>query len=448
MASRRPSISRRLLLAMILCMPLLLGLTAVAIDSAYHSSLIKAEENRLKAQFFSLLGAVEWDENEGLSTDDRLKEPRFWQFRSGLYADIRGRDGTLLWQSLSADTLQLPTGANTTDSGQEQLGSAEIDGQPFLFYRYQAVWETDSGRDIPLVFSIYSETRSLLNEQAQFRRQLATWLGLVALLSVLLVAIIQYWGLKPLRKLAKDLHRLETGDSDQLSDDYPIELEAITGNLNQLIQKERRQRERYRHTLGDLAHSLKTPLAVLKNERLDESQRSEHIQRMDNIIKYQLRRAVSSGSQQLRRKTPLKPLLNSLKNTLLKVHHGRTINFEIALNDDAAVAIDEQDLLELFGNLLDNACKACQQSVVIHGHRTSHGLVISIEDDGRGLDPDELEVLMDRGRRGDQYAQGQGLGLAIVRDIADSCNITLLFKRRPQGGSCIQLSFPQLKIQL
>ena len=108
MATRRSSISRRLIISMIIAMPLLLGLTAAAIDRAYLSSLLKAEENRLQAQFFSLLGAVEWNEEDGFRTDDRLKEPDFWQFRSGLYADIQSPDGKQLWRSLSADTLSLP----------------------------------------------------------------------------------------------------------------------------------------------------------------------------------------------------------------------------------------------------------------------------------------------------------------------------------------------------
>ncbi len=445
MAARRPSISRRLILAMIIAMPLLLGLTAVAIDKAYLSSLLKAEENRLAAQFFSLLGAVEWGGNNGLNTEDRLKEPRFWQFRSGLYADIRGSDGRQLWQSLSAETLLLPERFDASDSGAEQFGETQIDGQPHLFYRYRALWEDDDGRDIPLTFSIYAEKRSLLNERAQFRRQLAVWLGLVALLSILLVAIIQYWGLRPLRALARDLRLLEQGCSDRLSDDYPIELQALTGNLNLLIDKERRQRERYRNTLGDLAHSLKTPLAVLKNTHLSDSQRREQIERMDNIISYQLRRAVNSGGHQLRRKTALKPLLCSLKNTLLKVHQARAIKIDIHINDTDAVALDEQDLLELLGNLLDNACKACQREVLISARNESQGLLLSIENDGRALAAEEIEALMDRGRRGDQYGQGQGLGLAIVRDIADSCNITLIFGRRQSGGSRVQLCFPAEK---
>ena len=446
--TRRSSISRRLLLAMSLSMPVLLGLTGLAIDRAYHSSLIKAEENRLKTQFFSLLGAIEWS-GDRFDTSDRLKEPRFWQFRSGLYADIQGLDGALYWQSLSADTLQLP-GIPSTEKGQrfgqDLFGEFIIDQRAFLYYRYYALWETDNGRDIPIRFSIYASKQGMLNELRQFRRQLALWLSMVALLSLALVTGLQFWGLKPLRKLARELRHLEKGDTHQLSDDYPEELSGITQNLNQLLEKERRQRERYRNTLGDLAHSLKTPLAVLQNNQLDDESRREQLSRMDDIIRHQLRRAVSGSAGKLGPQTPLLPALERLRNTLMKVYHSKNLEIHLHIDGNPSVAVDEDDLLELLGNLLDNACKACQERVTLSTSSApgTEALQLCIDDDGAGLQPSEVEALLDRGRRGDQYGQGQGLGLAIVRDIADSCDIGLeLVSREQAPGGRVRLTFPR-----
>ena len=445
--SRRSSISRRLLLAMSLSMPVLLGLTGLAIDRAYHSSLIKSEENRLKAQFFSLLGAVEWN-GDGFDASDRLKEPRFWQFRSGLYADIRGLEGDAYWQSLSADTMQLPGIPADRDAprfGQELYGDVLIEQQPFFYYRYYALWETDAGRDIPIRFSIYASKQAMLRELGQFRRQLALWLSLVALVSVALVSALQFWGLKPLRKLARELRQLERGNALQLSDNYPDELRGITQNLNQLLDKEKRQRERYRNTLGDLAHSLKTPLAVLQNDQLGANSQREQLQRMDDIIRHQLRRAVSGNMGKLGQKTPLLPVLERLRRTLLKVYGDKSLAIELDIADNPGVAVDEDDLLELLGNLLDNACKACRSTVSVHGLplRPGQALQLTINDDGAGLAASEIVELMDRGRRGDQYGQGQGLGLAIVRDIADSCEIRFEFISRDEaGGGCVRLYLP------
>lgn len=444
--TRRGSIRRRLLLGMALGMPVLLGMTGLAIDRAYHSSLLKAEENRLRAQFFSLLGAVEWD-GGNFDAGDRLKEPRFWQFRSGLYADIQGLNGERYWQSLSADTLKLPrlSGSATVPRyGRDVFGESLIEGQTFLHYHYDALWESDRGRDIPVRFSIYSAKQDLFRELGQFRRQLAIWLSLVALLSVTLVVGLQFWGLRPLRKMAHELRRLEDGSAAQLSDDYPEELQGITQNLNQLLSKERRQRERYRNTLGDLAHSLKTPLAVLKSDELDPASQREQLDRMDDIIRHQLRRAVSGGAQSLGQQTALRPVIARLQQTLLKVYHHKNLDMTIAINEHLRVAVDEDDLLELLGNLLDNACKAAQQRVSIAASRHSATrITLQIDDDGPGLAEDEISALIDRGRRGDQYGQGQGLGLAIVRDIADSCDITLEFISRQQAsGGCVRLQLP------
>lgn len=446
MTARGSSISRRLIASMLISMPLLLGLTAVAIDRAYHSSLLKAEENRLLAQFFSLLGAVEWSEERGFQTEDRLKEPAFWQFRSGLYADIQDPQGRQLWRSLSAETVSLPHAFPNRRSGDSQGGEVEIEARPFLYYRFNALWETDSGRDIPITISLYSEQTDLLREQKQFRRQMAIWLAAVALISVLLISVLQYWGLQPLRRLARELRDLERGKSERLGKNYPIELGAITNNLNQLIEKERRQRERYRNTLGDLAHSLKTPLAVLKSGQLDDAQRSEQIQRMDNIVRYQLRRAVTSGRQGLHSRTSLKAVLASLARSLDKVHRDRDITIAIAVDEGIVVPVDEQDAMELLGNLLDNACKACDQDVRAYTCGNNDGrIALVIENDGRGLNAQQLADMMARGRRGDQYGEGQGLGLAIVQDIADSCDIALQFEPRTGGGSRVTLTFPPLR---
>lgn len=439
MPTKRGSITRRLLLAMLVAMPLLLGLTGLAIDSAYQSSLLKAEDSRLKALFFGLLGAIEWRDG-AIDMGDRVKEPLFWQFRSGLYADIRGGDGELLWQSTSADTLELPQVVGSIPSGEGYFGELPVEGAPYFYYRYLAIWETDDGNEVPLLFSIYSEKRGMLRELTQFRQQLSVWLGLVVIFSIMLVALIQYWALLPLRRLARDLRHLEQGRRDQLVDSYPLELQSITANLNQLLSKERKQRERYRNTLGDLAHSLKTPLAVLRDKHLDPEARQEQLQRMDNIIRYQLRRAVSAGGG-LHHQTLTHPLLSSLANTMDKVYRDKQLSISLDLDEQFSLPADEQDIMELCGNLLDNACKAARTEVTISGSHTGNYTTLCFDDDGEGIAPEDHRGLLERGKRGDQYGDGQGLGLAIVLDIVDSYGADFRFDTSPLGGTRAILRF-------
>lgn len=439
---RGKSITRRLIVASLSLMALLLGATGIAIDRAHTVSLISAEQDQLRLQFFGLLGAIEWQDGT-IDMGDRLKDPRFWQFRSGLYAQIRLRNGTPLWQSVSSETIPLPAPESTPRSGQELFSEARVDKEPFFVFQYHAIWETEDDREVPLLFSLYSSQSPLINERRKFQHQLSLWLGLVLTISLIVTALILYWGLRPLRELAIDLKLLERGDSTKLRPNYPRELQGITHNLNQLLGKERKQRERYRNTLADLAHSLKTPLAILKGSGAKDPATGEQIDRMDNIINYQLKRAVSSGKQNLSRRIHLRPLIERLCNTLAKVHRDKSPQFEITLDPSLVIAVDEQDAMEMFGNLLDNASKACTAAIAIHSHTIDGHTVICIDDDGPGISKEYREELLQRGSRGDQYGQGQGLGLAIVSDIIQSYDGEISFKDSRLGGVCAEIKLPR-----
>jgi two-component system sensor histidine kinase PhoQ len=436
------SITRRLIIASLSLMALLLGATGIAIDRAHKASLISAEQDQLRLQFFGLLGAIEWQDGE-IDMGDRLKEPRFWQFRSGLYAQIRLRDGTPLWQSVSSETIPLPPPESIPRSGQELFSEINVDKAAFFVFQYHAIWETEDKRDVTLLFSLYSSQTVLLNELKKFQNQMILWLGLVLSISLIVTALILYWGLRPLRDLAMDLKLLEQGSTGKLHPNYPRELQGITHNLNQLLDKEKKQRERYRNTLADLAHSLKTPLAILKGCDTKDAVTIEQINRMDNIINYQLKRAVSSGQQNLSERIQLRPLIIRLNNTLTKVYRDKALYFQLSLDAEQTVAIDEQDAMELFGNLLDNACKACRNTISIRCQTNGDHNVIYIDDDGAGISLESRENLLERGIRGDQYGQGQGLGLAIVGDIIDSYQGAISFKDSSLGGVCAEISLPK-----
>ena len=209
------------------------------------------------------------------------------------------------------------------------------------------------------------------------------------------------------------------------------------------MEKEKKQRERYRNTLADLAHSLKTPLAILKGSSTDDMAVAEQITRMDNIINYQLKRAVSSGKQNLNQRISLQGIIERLCNTLSKVYRDKALVFDISLNAQDLIAIDEQDAMELFGNLLDNASKACKSKIHIRAENKEKHSLIYIEDDGPGISAESREQLLQRGMRGDQYGQGQGLGLAIVGDIIHSYDGDIHFKDSPLGGVCAEINLPR-----
>lgn len=442
------SIIRRLILASLLTIPLFLGITGYAIDQAHSRSLLAAQQSQLQLQFYGILGVMEWSNTQPLSVD-RLREPRFWQFRSGLYAFIHSRNGILQWQSSSANTMEyLHDAFATLAPGEETFDTKTVRGEDFFRYRYHIIWEDENGVDYPLIFTLLQNQDTYKAEVLSFRRNTALWLGMAGIVLLLIQIAVMRWGLNPLGRMSRELQALETGERERLAGSYPRELVSITRNLNRLLEKEQQQRERYRNTLGDLAHSLKTPLSVIRSatDQNRDPMLTEQLDKMNNIIAYQLQRAVSAGPHHLGARTAVKPLLKRLLNSLDKVYRDKTLAFILNCGDADYLSMDEQDLMELLGNLLDNACKAARHNVSVGftpTQKDSNRAVLTIEDDGPGFPKDKIETLLQRGSRGDQYGSGQGLGLSVAMDILNAYQGEIDIARSTAGGAKLILTLPQ-----
>lgn len=442
------SIARRLLLASLIVLPLYLASIGWFLAQSFEASQLAGAHERLRVQFYSLLGAVEFDD-QSIKVNAHTGDPRLRQVNSGLLAIIQHPHGEILWQSASSESVDLTQRLLSTDSpplaGEERF---ETIAPPtaFLRFQYQTVWETEDGEDIPLVFTVLEDQSALRAELHAFMRQLWLGLGSAALLLTVAQAAILRWGLQPLRKLAQDLTDLEQGRRATLPERYPEELQPLATNLNLLLDREQQQRERYRNTLGDLAHSLKTPLAVLRQESAaaqpDRALLDEQIARMDQLIGYQLQRAVASGPHRLQQKVPLKPLLDKLISTFSKVYFEKQPQFRLELTGNCECRSDEADLLEVLGNLLDNACKACRQQIVVSGSHSERWLLIVIEDDGAGIPENQRTTILQRGQRADSYQPGQGIGLAVVIDILDSYGAELDIGASVLGGARFSIRWP------
>ncbi len=296
------------------------------------------------------------------------------------------------------------------------------------------------------MFTILETQTSMRTELRAFLRQLWLWLGGAALLLTLAQAIILRWGLKPLRQLALDLSDLEQGRRASLAQRYPEELQPLAENLNQLLAREQQQRERYRNTLADLAHSLKTPLAVLRQAAVapvpERALMDEQIHRMDQLIGYQLQRAVSSGPHKLQQRIQVLPLANKLINTFSKVYFDKKPRLTVTIDAACYCRGEESDLLEVLGNLLDNACKACRSEVSISALQNERWLLLEIADDGAGVPENQRERILQRGQRADSYRPGQGIGLAVAVDILDSYGAELDIADSPLGGARFSVRWP------
>jgi len=404
-------------------------LGALALERAFQDSASAALRERLLAQAYLLMGAVEVDARGQLSLPERLPEARLMVPGSGLWASIATAPDAVAWRSPSApESAPAPT-----------IPDAES-------IALTVFWEAN-GRSFPLTFSV-SEDRSQLRAQiASYRRSFWPYLLLLAVLLLTVQALALHRGLRPLRDVTDELHAVERGDQALLEGSYPRELRGLTENLNALLRRERSQLAHYRDALSDLAHSLKTPLAVLgsalDNEPLERVPLREPLRQMEHIIGYQLQRAITAGRRTLSAPVPLRPLVERLAASLDKVHAQRTIHCRIEVPADLTVRGDEGDLMELLGNVMDNAWKFADSAVCISAGIESGRLLLCIDDDGGGIDAGAHATVLTRGGRLDERAPGQGIGLAIVADIVAAYGGTLDIKKSSLGGARLLLSLPQ-----
>jgi two-component system sensor histidine kinase PhoQ len=299
-------------------------------------------------------------------------------------------------------------------------------------------------QEAPLLFTVLETADPVEAEVRSYRGSLLLWLGGSALLLVACQGAILAWGLRPLRELAADIDRIESGATDQLGGPYPREVQALTDSLDTLLQSEKARRERVRNTLADLAHSLKTPLAVIRGADPGEAGYGalvrEQAGRMDQIVSYQLQRAAGSAHRLLQL-VPVLPVAQRLRASLLKVYADRSLDIELAIEPACRFRGDERDLMEVLGNLMDNACKYGRSRVrvvAVEGEQ----LAISVEDDGPGIPPERRSAILQRGMRADLQREGQGIGLAVAADIVARYGGELAIAAGELGGARIDLRVP------
>jgi two-component system sensor histidine kinase PhoQ len=250
-----------------------------------------------------------------------------------------------------------------------------------------------------------------------------------------------------LKQLAADVSAIEAGEQDQMQRNYPDELKAVTDNLNLLIKNERDRQTRYRTTLGDLAHSLKTPLAVLstalqemkREDAVTAQQRrdmEEQVERMDQIVSYQLKRVTRNKQHRvLAKPVPVAPLLKRILDALAKVYRDKPMDVVVDAPGDALFYGEESDLMELCGNLLDNAFKYGNYRVEVKAATRGRTLVLEINDDGAGIAEADRQWVLERGARADTVRSGQGIGLAVAVEIVSAYGGEINVEQSQWGGA-------------
>ncbi len=451
------SLSSRLLVSVSVLLLVFFGATIAVLDSAFSEAGEQARRDILDGHLVTLLAAAEPDASGGLSLPERLREPRFESIGSGLYAELREPDGEVVWQSHSALGLTIPVGI-VPELGNHLFARESLeDGTPLLTLSLAVEWEFPDGSLRPYIFKVAESLDSFNAQVAGFRRQLFGWFAAVAVTMLLAFSLLLRGLLKPLRQIETEISEIEDGRRVSLSSEFPTELAGVARNMNLLIDSERARSDRYRFTLDNLAHSLKTPLAAMRsllNDHADDEfsgRFDEQIDRMDEIVRYQLRKPSSAPTDKLvLQAVPVEREVNRLIDGLRKVYHDKRPSFDVSVAEGMRFRGDTGDFLELAGNLLDNACKWCEKQVRIaivpssDARAAASGMVLTVSDDGSGIPREAADALLQRGMRLDESRPGHGIGLAVVDDIARSYGGQLSIKRSPLGGAEVTVSIPPL----
>lgn len=436
------SLRTRLLVAASIVLALFIALCGAALERAFRQSALEAQYDKMQGLAYALIGATEADVNGNLTLPEvNLPDPRLRQPQSGLDAALIDERGHAVWHSPGFPDLPLP---KLPEVGQFVFEHSENPDYFLIVFGIRWIDAADAPRRYSVV--VFEDTASFVTQLGAFRETLWLALSLSTLLLLTALTAVLAWGLGPLRRLTHQLKHIEESGQPQIEGRYPKELAPLAEALNAMIAAERNQQTRYRNALGDLAHSLKTPLAVLRGysengslPRETGAQLDEQTRRMQHIVDYQLRRAAAAGSRTLSEPVALRPLADKVLAALDKVYAQKSLKPRNDVPADLRLRADQGDLYEILGNLLDNAAKYGRQQLRVSASRQSKSLQLVVEDDGPGF-PESPEKLLERGVRADSVTPGQGIGLSSVAEIVKAYEGRIELGRSPLGGGQVTVT--------
>ena len=437
------SLRARLLLGAALVLVAFMAGAGYAVQRAHADSVRSAHFGRLQSTVYLLLARAELDDAGTLVMPPAFAEPRLTLPQSGLYASIYNVNRNELWRSGSSLGADPPFRRAGVQTGQWHNEAIDRNDRSYLAVSYAVNWAT--GRSAaPLVLSVVEDRTEFDREIAVFARTLWAWLGSAGVLLLLAQLLLLRWGLAPLLGVAAEVRRIESGEQARIEGRYPTELTPLTDNLNTLIQQERVRQGRYKEALSFLAHSLKTPLAVLRNALNEPAQLPDAVQqqvaRMDDIVQHQLGRAAAGGATRFAPPVLIAPVLDRIRDALVKVYAEKGLAITTECQPDLSWRIDEGDLFEILGNVMDNAAKWATSRVAATATRTGGKLVLRVEDDGPGFK--DTESILQIHVRGDERVPGHGVGLAVVNDLVASHHGELALSRSALGGAGVAITLP------
>ncbi|MGF1619614.1 MAG: ATP-binding protein [Rhodomicrobiaceae bacterium] len=451
---KRNSLSRRLFLSSAVWTLLVLPIAGVILVSLYRDAVERSYDSRINLYLEYLIAITSPEQGIDIMEPGSLGEPTFSFPFSGWYWEIRSQSGPSVHfksVSLVSETLTLPSELgippDETDIRKAYLKGPENQSLRVL-EREITISQQDNQRRY--IYAVAGDATEIADEVSAFSNMLIVAFCILGT-GLLIATFFQVrYGLLPVRNIGEKLAAIRSGEASRLEGNLPEEIQPLQDELNALIQSNQAIIERARTHVGNLAHALKTPLSVITNEaREQDTEFAEKVagqaELMREHITHHLSRAqVAARVSIVGGVTDVCDTLNSLTNALTRIYSERNIEFEVACPKDAKFRGEKQDLQEMVGNLLDNACKFAESTVkiTVTPDKPAKQLVVHVDDDGPGLSASELEAVVKRGKRLDETKPGSGLGLSIVADLSEMYYGSFILQPAPSGGVRAKLILP------
>lgn len=448
------SVSRRLLLSVTVPLLFFFGVMVAVLDARFRALSEASLREQLEARIVALIASADPDAEGKVAPTLQDAESRLASPGSGLYAGIINRKGQQLWRSpstagtfISFDTALAPGQRSFRYLDGARSGRLAAISRGLL-------WDDEQGRSSELTFIVAASLEPYTQQLRSFRQGLLGGFAVIAGLLLLTLAALLRWALRPVRLLGEQIRAVENGQRDQLDSAWPRELVSVAANLNALLRSERTRIARYRDTLGNVAHSLKTPLAVLRAGTAGKDLPSltatvnEQVDRMTAIVERQLSRATAGGGSILGQvAVEVLPVAQELRTAMSKVHAHKDLHIELAIDPSVLFVGNRDDLLEMLGNLMDNAAKWCRGRVRVTSRNAielgaARRLELRVEDDGNGIAAADRDRVLQRGVRVDEIEPGHGLGLSMVSETAELYGGELVVGESDLGGARLLLRLP------
>ena len=447
------SLRWRLLAGTLAWMLLTIALAGWGLRALFQDHITQQLQMQLVIQLDHLSAAVDWESGGRLTVGALAADPRLAEPLSGLYWQIDRLDSTpqvalARSRSLWDQVLALPAApAADPTQGDHVLVLHDAQGHELLAVARTLRLPED---DAPPLRLVVAADKALIAEPMErFTRLLLTALGMLALGLAVAVAVQLQLALRPLQWLRQRLAAVRSGSAAQLEGRFPQELQPLVQEFNHVLAQNADMVQRARTQAGNLAHAVHTPLSILANAAAQDSSPlaqlvREQVASASRQVDYHLARARAAAAVRATGlRTPALAPVQALLRTMQRLHTDRPLSFELAPQArDGAFRGEEQDLYELLGNLIDNAGKWARQRVVVDVRREGNQLCFTVDDDGPGIPQAQCDRMFERGVQLDEQRPGSGLGLDIVRTLADTYGGSIRAQTSPLGGARLQLCLP------